>query len=495
MNRSQKDPGFGSRNKKPTPTKTPTYYSHPEVDRILVSLYPDENERQAIQVVLKSIVSKQHYKAARRDSDDYVDPESVMEHCWIPAENFAHLLTRTGYKITMDWLVEHQILDESSFTSALARHPTYRLRKREWLRGYRHIPVTSHKVLKRIETYGNYRLRHFPTIEQIVIPHIIENFHSIDLDHAGFMRLWQWRYRTKYEPKMRQQAAQNPRKRVLTWWEYMQRGEEIWLSIKAWNDASDTEKLQWFSTCSFGHRLHHPFTYWPSEIRAYILDRRGEPLSLIEMDLANSQPFIYANTILKSRPELSKAANRERYCRLKKSEFVKQVEAHTIYEDVARRLGITRDEAKVETLHWMYSMADSKAQALFEKHYGEVGVEARRIKSEVTDADGNLLRFLSRHKQLPKMMQRAESAMFKEIWVELIKQGHVVLPVHDAVYCANVKTKTKQQEIRTIFKKGVKKHMRLWHHIREEVMDRCVEIDMFPELYLSTVECITIHSY
>ena len=33
--------------------------------------------------------------------------------------------------------------------------------------------------------------------------------------------------------------------------------------------------------CSFGHRLHHPFTYWPKEIRANIVDAIGGTLPLI----------------------------------------------------------------------------------------------------------------------------------------------------------------------------------------------------------------------
>lgn len=484
MKRLQIDPGYGSLNKEPSPTKTPTYYSHPEVDRILWSLYPDEVERQSVQVVLKAIVAMQHFKATRKEADEYLQPESVQEHCWTPAEFYAHILTRTSYVRVMHNLVSNKILHGSSFTSPMGRHPTYRLANPSWLQGYGLVPVTIPRLQKKIQTYAAFRSRHSPTVMQKVVPHVIENFCYIDLADLDFMGYWRWRFLNKYEPKQKRQLAQNPRKKGLTWWEYEERGGEILSSIKAWNCADDAEKMQWFKVCSFGHRLHHPFTYWPSEIRAFILDRRGNPIKLIEFDLANSQPFIFANYLLWPRSDLSKENNRFRYCRMKRSDFVKRVEDHSIYEDMAERLGITRDDAKEEMLHWMYSMADTKAQKQFVQHYGEVGWEAGRIKSQTTDAEGNRYGFLSRHKQLPKMMQRAESAMFKGIWMKLIENGHVILPIHDAVYCADVKTKTKKQKIKMIIKKGVKSHMKLRHYIKEKEIVRGEGNMSFP------VECL-----
>ena len=492
MKRKHADIGSRQTNQEPKSPNTPTYYSHPEVDQILRSLHPDEYERQSVQVVLKAIVAMQHFKATRKESDEYLEPESVQEHCWTPAEFYAHILTRTGYVRVMRDLVNNKILHGSSFTSPLGRHPTYRLANPSWLHGYNLVPVTIPTLQKKIQTYAAFKSRHIPSVMQKVVPHVIENFCFIDLSRLDFMGYWRWRFLNIYEPKQRRQLAQNPRKKGLTWREYERRGYEILSSIKAWNCADDAEKMQWFKVCSFGHRLHHPFTYWPSEIRAYILDRRGNPIQLIEYDLANSQPFIFANSLLWPRADYSKDMNKSRYYRLRDSEFVKRVEEHLIYEDMAAKLGITRDDAKVELLHWMYSMADSNAQKCFEKYYGDVGVEAGRIKSQTTDVYGNRYGYLSRHKQLPKMMQRAESAMFKRIWMRLIDKGYVILPIHDAVYCANVKSKTKKNDIKRTLKREIKCHMKLRHYIKEKEVVRELEtiLNDYSDVMLSTEECM-----
>ena len=431
-----------------------TYYSHPEVDLIVQKIFPDPSSQQSVQVVLKQIVQKEHLKAMRRCADDYVQPLTVREHCWINHEFYAHILTRQSYKVMMDLLVHYGVLHESYFTSMKGRHPTYCISNSNWLRDYQMLPVTIPRVLKKISTYQQFRLSHYPAIEQVVIPHIINNFCFIDLNRQEFDRLWERRYIDRY--------LKFPRKYYLSLEQYRQHGEVVWRSIEAWNHSNTEQKVQWFNVCSFGHRLHHPFTYWPKEIRAYVLDAHGNPLTLVEFDLANSQIFIFANMLV------------QQNYKLRQETFVKLVERRKIYEDVAMRLGIERDPAKTIMLHWLYSMATSHAQVEFEKHYGQVALIAKAMKLKEYDADGNRLKFRNRHKQLPKMMQRAESAMFRDIWPQIIEAGYVMLPVHDAVYVANVIKKTSRIPIKRIMRNTVKKHMKLRFKIKDEEVQKMV---------------------
>ena len=431
---------------------TATYYSHPEVDPILQRVFPEPSQRQSVQVVLRHIVQKEHLRTMRRHGDDYVHPRSAVEYCWTNHEFYAHTLTRNSYKAMMDLLVYHRVLQSSFFTSPKGFHPTYRMAKREWLNNYKLPPVTIPRVLKKIATYKQYRLERYPTVEQLVIPHIIKNFCYVDLVRSEFERLWEYRYKNRY--------LKFPREHYLTPEQYREHGSVVWQSIEAWNATSDEQKEQWFTVCSFGHRLHHPFTYWPKEIRAYILDATGSPLSLVEFDLSNSQLFIFADTLVRLDASL------------REEEFVKLVEAHAIYEDVARRLGMERDPAKTVMLHWLYSMGSSKAQKEFESHYGRIAVMAGKIKEREFDEAGNRMKLRSRHKKLPMMMQRAESAMFRDIWVEVIKQGHVMLPVHDALYVAKASNIKENNPIVEIMTGNIKNHTKLLFNIKAEEVSR-----------------------
>lgn len=456
MNKLQKDPGFGSRNKEPPPTKTPTYYSHPEVDKILETIFPDESERQSVQVVLKGIVTKHHLRVSMRNNDEYIHPKYLRAYSWFHCEYYAHLLTRTTYDVTLDILVQRGVLVLSWFKGPKRWHPRYRMAKPEWLTGYRLVPVTAPRVLKKVRTYGQFKLRNFPTVEQIVVPHIIEHFHRIDLTPGKFKKIWKKRYVKKYcakhpDPKKRQTLEQ-----------YNMRGKSVWKSIEAWNKADDHEKLQWFTVCSFGHRLHHPFTYWPKEIRAYILDRSGNPIPTVEFDLANSQPLNFANKMVEMHPEL------------RGSEFVQLVESQGLYEDLRIRLGLSEEQlpiAKTEMLHWLYARWNSPFQTRFEKEYGAIAVEARKLKQQKYDEDGNEYAPGKQHKKLPQMMQRSESDMFGGIWIEMIKQGHVILPIHDAIYCANV-TSENRMEIKGFIEDQLKMKISLNIEVRAKDVSR-----------------------
>lgn len=424
----------------PTPSN-PRLYSHPEVNARLLELFPGESESymQSIRHVLNTIAVKQHMRQLQAQSDIIEFKKKTDLYAWLPCEFYLRLLGGDRYKRTMQRLINGGLLKASSFANDYGYSPTYSFVNEAHLCGYKREQVTCQAVLNKIRHYNQWQFRKHPSIAQVVIPHIIENFHRIDLTRLMFYKLWRYRYFGPYLKK----HPNHP----LSLSEYMLHGRACWSMIEQWNDSCDDDKYQWFKVCAFGHRLHYPFTFMSSEIRAYILDRHGRRITFTEYDLANSQPTIFASMLVGMNPSL------------KKSVFVQEVSKCKIYEDLAFKLTdeldqlgveVDRDIAKPELLHFMYCRVESSAQEKFIQWYDEVGLEAKRIKMQEYDAEGNYIALDKRHAQLPKIMQREESDMFKPIWVELIREGYVILPVHDAIYVAGIQSPERDKLLRRI---------------------------------------------
>ena len=455
MNATQEDPGSGSLNKEPSPT----YYSHPEVNRILDPLFPKEADRQSVKMVLKGIVTAHNLRECMKEKDKYFDRIVQRKEGLFPNEYYAHMLTRSTYRATLDMLVCKGILKRGWYPSVWWR-PKYTMGSHDLYHGYDLLPVTEHRVRKKIDTYAEYKLRNYPTVKRIVIPHIIDHFHWVDLTRAKFLTMWEDRFNNEYHIK-----HPDPRKRK-SLDEYMTIGEYVWMSIDTWNGASESEKFQWFNVCAFGRRLHYPFTYWPKDVRAYILDKQGNPIRFVEYDLANSQPLIFADMMVRKYPVL-------RQC-----EFVRRIESQTIYENMCEKLNLTpeyRGYAKNEMMHWLYCRSKRNAQKQFIGAYGAIANEAKKIKMQTKDQDGRELSEDQRHRILAQMMQRYESDMFNPIWIEMINMGYVILPIHDAIYCANI-NECERGAIKEYITEQLRKHLVLNIKVRDEEVFRRISI-------------------
>ena len=189
MNAIQEDPGFGSLNNEPSPPKTPTYYSHPEVNRIIDPLFPKEADRQSVKVMLKGIVTAHNMRECMREKDEYFVRIVERKEGLFPNEYYAHLLTRATYDATLDLLSYKGALNHSWHPGVRWRSK-YKMGCHDWYHGYDLLPVTEHRVLKKIDTYAKFKLRNYPTVKRIVIPHIIDHFHWVDLTRAKFLRMW-----------------------------------------------------------------------------------------------------------------------------------------------------------------------------------------------------------------------------------------------------------------------------------------------------------------
>jgi hypothetical protein len=114
--------------------------------------------------------------------------------------------------------------------------------------------------------------------------------------------------------------------------------------------------------------------------------------------------------------------------------FVAAVAENRIYEDLMKKLGVTRDVAKQEMMHYMYCPVTSRAQKRFASMYPKAAEIAASYKVGDRDMDGAKLDAHKRHRVFPQRMQRAETEMFREVWGQCLRDGLAIIPVHDAIY-------------------------------------------------------------
>ena len=419
-------------------------YSHPEVNRILETITRNTNELECIKYVLKRLAMKSHLKIRKNEHSIWDDLETPS--VWMHHKFFMRML---GYNYTeiMIKLERAGILFEKTVKTLKGNFPIYRFAEPTFLSDYTLEPVTCSAVDQKIENYVSWSFRYFTELEDRAARHIVDNYWTIKMDHDELMKIWEPRYEKKYLPR-------HPDEHI-TFEKYKQRGEAIYRIIELWNMADRTEKLDMFSVDDFGNRLHHPLSYLPSECRAFIHDREGSPVLFTEIDLKNSQPTIYAN-ILVTRFGL----------KVKDHCFLREVESNTLYANLASRLQLkgTEDEnhvyAKVRMLTYMYGRAHSKEQIEFERFYGEPAEIAREYKTLEVDEHFQPVAKSDRHKLLPRIMQREESKMFREVWRELLKLGFHFLPVHDAVYIAGGDSRTANYAER-VMRAVLRKHLKI----------------------------------
>jgi hypothetical protein len=406
---------------------TKRYYSHPAVDPVIREITGgDDCKTQSIQYVLRIIALKQ---AKRRLQDK---PEENKTYSWSHRELYSRILG-PKYSDIMAKLVEKNILKTITHEANERQYPLYKFSNESLLIGGTLPLVTDLALNGKIENYYRWKAKRVSE-DKLIIDYIVHNFSYINIDKKTFMEtIWRPRYETKYLKKKHEKVSTLP--------EYMKLGEICWLIVDQWNHSDPQEKLECFSRCAFGHRLHHLFTHILSELRAYISDFTnniyGSTFDMTEFDLSNSQPLIFANMLVEKH-----GLNPNEH------EFIRLVQENRIYEDLASRLStpertVEREEAKTEMLHFLYSWAETSAQEKFEEFYGLPAELAKEYKTRENDMDGNRVPFNKRHTVLSQMMQRQESVIFGKIWARLIKEGYKFMPIHDGIYFPNLTTAQK----------------------------------------------------
>ena len=144
---------------------------------------------------------------------------------------------------------------------------------------------------------------------------------------------------------------------------------------------------------------------------------------------------------------------------------------------MVERMNITRDAAKVEMMRYMYCKPHKTPQRDFEKYYGVPAQFAKKYKTDEKDGDGIPIEKKHRYKNLCRMMQRAESTMFSEVWKRLLRMNVLFIPVHDAIYVAGSNERS-QRYIEHIIRRTLKKHFKINFRLKAQkiIPLNCFEI-------------------
>lgn len=382
---------------------------------MLEGLFPKPAMRESIAYVLKHLREQQIRKTYYKTIDGHLHPGSESIDVWLPAMLPEILLGTTQYRTIMDLLRDHGLLDIRQLTKNKRTYSYYSFRNPKHLTESSSRPISFQVVEKKCRRFLAWRKVNMLPIDYRVIEQMVANFGRINLEKQQFTELWRSRYHEKYLLK----HPENPMPEE----EYMGDVHDLcWATIDGWNEAKPEQRASTMHADGFGNRLHHVFTYLPSEIRGMILDHQGKPVEFIAFDLRNSQPAIFANLLVT-----------EHGVPLD-DPFVKAVSEGRIYEDLMERLGVIRDIAKQEIMHYLYCPVFSPAQEEFEEAYPRAATIAAQYKRSAIDLDGNEQEWRKRHRVLAQKMQRAESEMFRPVWEQCLRDGMAIIPVHDAIY-------------------------------------------------------------
>lgn len=426
-------------------------YSHTMLDDPLREILPDSNQRFSFQCIMKSIVIKTNMRRYI-DKDKPVDMIDRRDgYAWHNAVFYARMLGWSRYKKIMGRITEAGILHERIIKSCKGRHPTYHVSDPKLLLGFDLYPVTMPRVYDKLCNYYRWHNNLQDAVIQKVKKHMVSFLGKVDLTKDQYDELIKYRYFNHYLKK--------PGKR-LSLEAYRGSAKYCWQIILCWNRSSAEERMAMMKTCIFGNRLHHPFTFLPKEIRPFLLDINGEKIRWLCFDLANSQPLLVADMLVRLDPSLRNEL------------FVQLVEDNSIYEHYANVIGTEdREIGKTELMHGFYGVPGYDAHNLFEDTYGRAGKLIGEMKRKETDADGNHVPWYDRYIELPKNMQRHESTIFRTLWDKLIDQGFQIMPVHDAVY-VNSNVCDSGQKAEVVIRNHISNQIRLKNSVKIDPVRR-----------------------
>lgn len=427
-------------------------FAHDAIDTTISKIARTRVEEESIRYVLKRIAVSECTKIRYNANDPRQEENPFV---WLPHELYMGLLS-WSYSKCMSKLVKEGILVENIVRNPKGFFPTYRFSERRFIQEFRRVPIANDSVEGKIRKFNEWKQRHTNEIDRRVMAHIADNFPRIDLTFEQFTQLWATRYATKYLPPGSTQLPSS---------EYTQAGLYAWTSIAEWNMSDREEKISSMSVDSFGHRLHHVFTSAASEVRAYACDSNGAPITLTEYDLCNSQPAIFASLLMSQH-----GVDRH-------DEFVENTMKKSIYENLAKKMGVSRSEAKDWMCKFLFCRENCSWQTRFENYYPAAGRVARNFKTQETDDDGNLVPPSDRYLLIAKKLQRAESSAFRVVWQRLLNLGYTFFPVHDALYIAGLDLSKKRYAFSTI-RGALKKVLKFPVKLKQKKVQRIIDVSI-----------------
>lgn len=442
-------------------------YLHPEIEVKIATVFAGQEQRERIGLYLGQLVTREHYKRIELKGRKFDLQSEREKHHYLPAALVKNILG-DGYRKTLEALRDIHVLDEYDHRQSGGRvYNLYRFSETRWLHGYRLLPACYKRPIDCITKYVHWKQNQFTDLDHRVVAHVIRHFPKVWMEREDFERLVEFKWLEKLDSEDEPEYDED---------EYLESAEYQWERILEWNDSKELSKWMTFTVDHFGNRLHYLFTRVFSEVRQYLGSTSGEIYPMTEYDVVNCQPAIVAE-LLAARlyPNLG---IREI---MKRSPFIRAVVSTKIYEEMYVRwdLGLFDPDMNVDHLvskvtesqrKWakqniafpaLYCQVFLDQWKRFQKLYPEESRVLGEIKTRPYDEDGEPVEFSEAHSNLPQMMQRSESEKTRPGWKTILRTSVKMLPIHDAIYLAGLKTEKQVKQMHQIISRQFKRQFRI----------------------------------
>lgn len=425
-------------------------YSQPILDEIIDANFRERNLNESIKYVIGNIVNKIaiHKRIIQSKLENGEDPDTDMDGAWIDSNFYATVIGKDRYTQVMQKLVDINILTKELIPNEdnrLRPMPVYRIKNDLLMINGLWKKMFSIKAKTRIMKYWEWKLKEKIAIDkeaitktdppktniqhtkehpvyESVMRQMAINCDKIDLTYVQVENILREKYYNSYCKK------DHRIKEVMSVDKYIELNAPLcWNIIDRWNNATLLERCSYRIVDGFGFRLHHVFTYLPKEFRHHIKDPSGKLIKWTEMDVTGCQPMILSNRLVELDPTF------------RTDPFIMLVEEYKLYKNIATKLDINRDEAKVVLMRYMFCQRFQKDQDIFESFFPRV---ATFIKENWKVNDYYILKGKKNKRFciLAAEIQREETKMFRPVWQALLDNNQIFITCHDAVYVGNLST-------------------------------------------------------
>ncbi len=368
----------------------------------------DSISRERCQLFVDKLVSRTVYL-------DLIK-KGIDEPVFFTVEEIRSLLGRDLHKERLQALINAGIIQpvyvENWHNSSQCRYA---------FRPLRLVPITlhpssiKHKVIHNsLNLYYDYKRKDYSKEAKILIGHLRKTkIVCTAIDFFDEVKAIYPNYKKKTEAKG---------KKPMSLSRYLDNFHYIYANIQGFNSARGKEIYKYISEDDFGNRVHSIITQLPGNIRNKFLRIKGE--SVIELDLAASQPTLLAKLLYQEHPDniFFKATN----------------SSMDIYEYLSEIFHFgDRETAKIEVMRMINGRVNGKPHKLLKS----VDFKTAEILEKWKD---------SNHKNVASKLQRKESFIFRPIWRKLNGAGISFVTVHDAVYIPKSKLNVAYQIMKNV---------------------------------------------
>jgi len=415
------------------------YYSHPLIDPLIDSNFKQVRYNEGIKYFL-GMLSLSQFKRQKFILSNNTN-KKIDDFSWFPYELYRKLFGDINYKNILNFLITNGIIIKEERPGKFKHtFSVYKFSDPKYTVNFTKKKINSYILKKQISKYYEWRKKRFSDFDTQLFNNMIEDIVKIDITKEQLDEIYKNKFNTSYKGK-------------LSYDEYMKISDITFNIVDYWNNsATYDEKMEMMSAPVDGGRIYHILTNIPKECRKYIRGKNNKLQKYNEFDMKNCQPTFLADEMKKSDPSL-----------VFMDDFIKSVENSTIYETIMKHFNnsITRDEAKVYMMKFMYCQKNQKDQEVFESIFPYAG---RWIKNNwkskdyyEDDSNGKKVRKVP----LAHHLQMLEATAFRDVWKYCLDNNITFFTCHDAIYIAGIDCYSKKKSIKNMIYSKICKYVNI----------------------------------